>query len=190
MLTATVNTYYVVKSIHNMTVLITFGVAFIYPIAFAVAIRNDPRSLPALHRLEATIERKLIVPGLLVVILTGIDITSIAHHWGQFFVQWGFSAAVLIGALVIAVMIPSAERAAALAERDLAAGAVGAVSAANTAGAAGAVSTTGSGTVATAGAISLSSEYRALARRLLVLGTFLSGLVLITVLFMAVGFNP
>jgi hypothetical protein len=163
-LTATVNTYYVVKSIHNMTVLITFGVAFIYPIAFALAIRNDPHSLPALHRLESTIERKLIVPGLLVVILTGIDITSIAHHWGQFFVLWGFSAAVLIGVLVIAVMVPSAERAAALAERDLAASA--------------------------AGAVSLSGEYRALARRLLVLGTLLSGLVLITVLLMVVGFNP
>jgi hypothetical protein len=163
-LTATVNTYYVVKSIHNMTVLITFGVAFIYPLAIAIAFRNDPRSLPALHRLESTIERKLIIPGLLVVILTGIDITSIAHHWGQFFVLWGFSAAILIGVLVIAVMIPSAERAAALAERDLAASA--------------------------AGAVSLSGEYRALVRRLLVLGTLLSGLVLITVLLMVVGFNP
>ena len=162
--TATVNTYYVVKSIHNMTVLITFGVAFVYPLAFAVATRHDPRSLPALHRLESTIERKLIIPGLLVVILTGIDITSIAHHWGQFFVLWGMSAAVIIGVLVLVVMIPNAERAAALAERDLAASA--------------------------AGAVSLSGEYRALALRLLVLGTLLSGLVLITVLLMAVGFNP
>jgi hypothetical protein len=164
MLTAIINTYYVVKSIHNMTALITFGVAFVYPIAFAVATRHDPRSLPALHRIESTIERKLIVPGLLVVILTGIDITSIAHHWGQFFVQWGLSAAILIGVLLTTFMIPNAERAAALAERDLAASA--------------------------AGTVSLSGEYRTLARRLLVLGTLLSGLVLITVLFMAVGFNP
>lgn len=161
---AVVDTYYVVKSIHNMTVLVTFGVAFIYPVAFAVAARHDPHVLPALHRIESTIERKLIVPGLLVVILTGIDITSIAHHWGQFFVQWGFSAAVLIGVVVLVVMIPNAERAAALAERDLAASA--------------------------AGTVSLSGEYRALARRLLILGTLLSGLVLVTVLLMAVGFNP
>ena len=164
MLTATVNTYYVVKSIHNMTVLITFGVAFIYPVAFLIVTRHDPRSLPALHRMESTIERKLVVPGLLVVILTGIDITSIAHHWGQFFVQWGFSAAVLIGVVVLAVMIPSAERAAVLAERDLA--------------------------VSAAGTVRLSGEYRALARRLLVLGMLLSGLVLVTVLLMVVGFNP
>lgn len=164
MLTATVNTYYVVKSIHNMTVLVTFGVAFVYPVAFLVATRNDPHVLPALHRLESTIERKLIIPGLLVVILTGIDITSIAHHWGQFFVAWGLSAAVIIGVVVFAVMIPGAERAAALAERDVAA--------------------------SSGGAVSLSGEYRALARRLLVLGLLLSGLVLLTVLLMAVGFNP
>jgi hypothetical protein len=164
MLIATVNTYYVVKSIHNMTVLITFGVAFVYPIAFAVAGRRDPRSLPALHRIESAIERTLIVPGLLVVILTGIDITSIAHHWGQFFVQWGLSAALVIGVLVITVMIPNAERAAALAERDLAA--------------------------SPHGAVSLSQEYRSLARLLLIVGGLLSGLVLVTVLFMVVALNP
>jgi hypothetical protein len=164
--TAVVDTYYVVKSIHNMTVLITFGVAFVYPIAFAVAGRQDPRSLPALHRIESAIERTLVVPGLLVVVLTGIDITSIAHHWGQFFVRWGLGAAIVIGVLVSAVMIPGAERAAELAERDLAAGGGG------------------------AGAVSFSVEYRALARRLLVLGLLLSGLVLVTVLLMAVGFNP
>jgi uncharacterized membrane protein len=165
MVTAIVDTYYVVKSIHNMTVLITFGGAFAYPIAFFVAARNDPRGLPTLHRIENTIERLLIVPGLLVVILTGIDITSIAHHWGMFFVQWGLSAAVLIGVIVLAVMIPGAERAAALAERDLAASAEG-------------------------GAVSFSVEYRALARRLLIVGGMLSGLVLITILFMVLAFNP
>ncbi|HEY7830360.1 MAG TPA: hypothetical protein VIC06_07330 [Solirubrobacteraceae bacterium] len=167
---AIINTYYVVKSIHNMAALVTFGVAFVYPIAFAVATRHDPRSLPALHRIESTIERTLIVPGLLVVVLTGIDITSIAHHWGQFFVQWGLSAAVVIGVLVTAVMIPNAERAAALAERDLTASAAGASGA--------------------AGVVSLSGEYRALARRLLMLGLLLSAIILITILFMAVGFNP
>jgi hypothetical protein len=161
---AHIDTYYVVKSIHNMTVLVTFGGAFAYPIAFAMATRHDPRSLPALHRIENTIERLLIVPGLLVVILTGIDITSIAHHWGMFFVQWGLSATVVIGLLVLTVMIPGAEHAAALAERDVAA--------------------------SVDGAVSFSGEYRALVRRLLIVGVLLSALVLITILFMAVGFNP
>jgi hypothetical protein len=185
MVSGVVNTYYVVKSIHNMTVLVTFGVAFIYPLAFAVATRNDPRSLPALHRLESTIERKLIIPGLLVVILTGVDITSIAHHWGQFFVQWGLSAAVVIGVVVLAVMIPGAERAATLAERDVAASAGGAEG-----GAEGAEGDAAAGAEGAAGTVSLSGEYRALVRRLLLLGLLLSGLVFVTVLLMAVGFNP
>jgi hypothetical protein len=141
-------------------VLATFGVAFVYPIAFAIAGRHDPRSLPALHRIEYTIERTLIVPGLLVVVLTGVDITAIAKHWGQFFVQWGLAAALTIGVIVMAFMIPTAERAAAVAQRDV---------------------------QASAGAtISLSEEYRALARRLLIVGMLLSALVLITILFMAV----
>jgi len=164
MLAAIVNLYYVVKSIHSMTVLVTFGGAFAYPLAFLIATRNDPRSLPALHRIENTIERLLILPGLLVVILTGIDITSIAHHWGMFFVQWGLSATVVIGVLVLVVMIPGAERAAVLAERDLVA--------------------SGAGTV------SFSGEYRSLARRLLIVGMLLNALVLLTILFMVVAFNP
>jgi len=158
---AIVNTYYVIKAIHVMSVLATFGIAFVYPIAFAIAHRHDPRSLPALHRIEYTVERKLIVPGLLVVVLTGVDITAIARHWGQFFVQWGLAAALAIGVTVTAFMIPAAERAAALAQRDVAASAEGTVN--------------------------LSEEYRALARRLLIVGMSLSALVLVTILFMAVG---
>jgi uncharacterized membrane protein len=160
-ITATVNTYYVIKAIHVMCVTATFGVAFVYPIVFAVARRHDPRSLPALHRIECAIERKLIIPGLLVVVLTGIDITAIARHWGMFFVQWGLAVTLAIGVLVTAFMIPTAERAAAVAQRDV--------------------------TASASGVVSLSDEYRALARRLLIFGTLLSGLVLVTILFMAVG---
>jgi hypothetical protein len=158
---ATVNTYYVIKAIHVMCVSATFGVAFLYPVAFAIVTRHDPRSLPALHRIEYTVERKLLIPGLLLVILTGIDITGIARHWGMFFVQWGLGVTLVIGVLLLVVMIPTAERAAAVAQRDIAAG--------------------------VEGKIDLSIEYRMLARRLLLAGTLLSGLVLITILFMAVG---
>jgi uncharacterized membrane protein len=158
---AVLNTYYVVKSIHTMSVIATFGVAFVYPVVFAVTVRHDPRSLPAMHRLEYTIERLLILPGLMVVVLTGADTTGLARHWGKFFVQWGLGAVVVIGVVVAYIMIPTAERAAALAERDLEASAEG--------------------------AIDLSEEYRVLAHRLLVVATLLCALVLITTLFMAIG---
>jgi hypothetical protein len=151
--------YEVVLAIHIMAVVIAFGVTFAYPIMFAVAGRHDPRGLPLMHRIEYTIERALINPGLLVVVLAGVYLASKGHHWSQFFVGWGLGAAIVIGALVGSVMIPTAKRAEKVAERD--------------------VTASGDGTV------TLSEEYRALVRRLSIVGTLLSLLVLVTVYLMA-----
>jgi hypothetical protein len=68
--------YEVVLAIHIMAVVVAFGVTFAYPIMFAVGARNEPRSLPLLHRIEYTIERYLINPGLLLVIIAGIYLAS------------------------------------------------------------------------------------------------------------------
>jgi hypothetical protein len=158
-LTAT-SFYDVVLAIHVMAVVIAFGVTFAYPIMFAVAARHDPRSLPLMHRVEYTIERLLINPGLLLVLIAGIYLASKGHHWSEFFVQWGLAAVVVIGAVVGSVMIPTAKRAEQAAARDLAA--------------------------AGEGAAEMSAEYQALTRRLTLVGSLLSALVLITILFMVV----
>ncbi len=149
----------VVLAIHIMAVIVAFGVTFAYPIMFSVGARQDPRSLPLLHRIEYSIERRLINPGLLVVLLAGIYLASKLHVWSAFYVQWGLAAVVVIGAVIGAVMIPTAKRAEELARRDLASG--------------GAETT------------SLSTEYRALTRRLATVGSLISLLVLVTVYFMA-----
>src|SRR5271165_2289542 len=132
--------YEVVLAVHVMAVVVAFGVTFAYPIMFSVGARTDPRSLPLLHRIEYSIERRLVNPGLLVVLLAGIYLASKLHQWSAFYVQWGLAVVVVIGAVIGAVMIPTAKRAEALAERDLAAG--------------------------DGDAVSLSEEYRALTRRL------------------------
>jgi hypothetical protein len=145
-----------------MAVVVAFGVTFAYPIMFAVAARHDPRGLPLLHRIEYSIERMLINPGLALVLLAGIYLASKGHFWSDFFVQWGLGAVVVIGALVGSVMIPTAKRAEQVATRDLAA------------------VTAGSGAE-----VEMSEEYRALVRRLSSVGTLLSLIVLVTILFMA-----
>lgn len=155
-----VTAYDVVLAVHIMAVVVAFGVAFAYPIMFAVGARHGPRSLPLLHRVEYTIERWLINPGLLVVVGAGIYLASDGHHWSEFFVQWGLGAAIVIGGLVGSVMIPTAKRAEAAAARDVAA--------------------------AGEGDIEMSEEYRALVRRLSLAGSLLSALVLVTILFMAI----
>jgi hypothetical protein len=149
----------VVLAIHIMAVVVAFGVTFAYPIMFTVAARHDPRGLPLVHRIEYTVERMLINPGLLLVLLAGIYLASKGHYWSDFFVQWGLAAVVVIGALVGGVMIPTAKRAELAAARDVAAGGDG--------------------------EIVLGEEYRALARRLTAVGTLLSLIVLVTILFMA-----
>jgi hypothetical protein len=155
-----VTLYNVILAVHIMAVVIAFGVTFAYPIMFAVGARSDPRSLPLLHRIEYTIERVLINGGLVLVLGAGIFLASDGHHWSEFFVQWGLGAVVVIGALVGAVMIPSAKRAETVAARDIAA--------------------------AGGGPIVMGEEYRALVRRLSTVGSLLSLLVLVTILFMTI----
>jgi hypothetical protein len=152
--------YDVVMAVHVMAVVVAFGVTFAYPIMFAVATRREPRSLPLLHRIEYTIERWLINPGLAVVVGAGIFLAIDGHHWGEFFVQWGLGAAIVIGGGVGSVMIPAAKRAEHVAARDVAG--------------------------ATDGVVEMSDEYRALARRLSVAGGSLSVLVLVTIAFMVI----
>jgi len=159
--TAAASLYEYVLAVHIMAVVVAFGVTFAYPIMFSVAARQDPRGLPLMHRVEYTIERFLINPGLLVVLAAGIFLASDGHHWSQFFVQWGLGAVIVIGALVGSVMIPTAKRAEQVSERDIAA--------------------------AGEGELEMSGEYQALVRRLSAVGTLLSVLVLVTILLMATG---
>ncbi len=74
--------------------------------------------------------------------------------------QWGLGGVVVIGGARRRVMIPPRNAPSELAERDLAA--------------------------AGDGEVALSDEYRALSRRLATVGSLLSLLVLVTILFMAI----
>jgi len=161
--------YEVVLAIHIMAVVVAFGVTFAYPIIFSVGARQDPRSLPLLHRVEYTITRRLINPGLLIVLLAGIFLASDGHHWSEFFVQWGLAVAIVIGALLGVVMIPTAKQAELLAQRDLDSSAAGARA-----------GETAQQTPA------MSGEYRTLTRRLATVGSLLSLLVLATILIMVI----
>jgi uncharacterized membrane protein len=150
--------YEIVMAMHIVAVVAAFGVTFAYPIMFAAAARHDPRSLPLLYRLEYTTERWLVNPGLVVVLVAGIYLASDGHHWSEFFVQWGLGVVVVIGAVVGSVMLPTAKRAEQAAQHDLAA--------------------------AGDGPLVLGEESQRLARRLAVVGTLLSLLVVATVFVM------
>ena len=151
--------YDVVLGVHVTAVVIAFGVTFAYPIIFAVGARQSPRSMPLLHRITLATERILVNGGLVIVLGAGIFLASDGHHWSEFFVQWGIAVVVVIGGVVSAVMIPASKRAAELAERDVAA--------------------------AGEGELEMSAEYQAIVRRLQIVGSALSALVVVTIFIMA-----
>ncbi|MGO9488732.1 MAG: DUF2269 family protein [Solirubrobacteraceae bacterium] len=153
--------YEYVLALHIIAVVVAFGWTFALPVAFSVAARHDPRSLPVLHRIEVAASRRLLNPALVVLLAAGIFLASDGHHWKEFFVQWGLAVAIIIGGVVGAVLIPTSKRAEVLATRDLAA--------------------------AGGSEFEPSDEYRALARRLNLVGTALWLLVLVTIVLMATG---
>jgi uncharacterized membrane protein YgcG len=183
--------YDVVLGVHVLAVVIAFGAIFAYPIMFALAARHDPRSLPLIHRIETFVDRVLVNGGLLVVVGAGVFLASEGHHWKELFVQWGIGAAIAIGGLVGVVMIPASKKAQRLAERDLVArresGGVSESGGARAGGAsAGGATSAGGGAQPEDGRGQMSAEYRAVTRRLAVVGSLLSVLVVATILVMAI----
>ncbi|HEY3727691.1 MAG TPA: hypothetical protein VGL51_10985 [Solirubrobacteraceae bacterium] len=159
-----------ILAIHILAVVIAFGATFAYPILFASANRLDPTVLPWLFRTMQRISRTLVNPGLLVVLLAGIYLASDRHQWGNFYVQWGIAAVIVIGAIEGSFMIPREGRMAELAERDLASAAVPAG---------------GQGTGAQRTSARWSQEYNDSFRRLALGATVLDLIVVVTVFIMA-----
>ena len=158
--TPATSAYEIVLAVHVMAVVVAFGWTFTLPIVYAVASQRDPRSLPVLHRIEYTVSRLILNPALVVILGAGIYMASDAHHWSEFFVQWGIGAVIVIGALVGSVLIPAAKRAEEAARADLQG--------------------------FTGGEFQPGEEYSALTRRLSLWGSAASLLVLLTILFMVI----
>jgi Predicted integral membrane protein (DUF2269) len=151
--------YTLVLFLHIASAVIAFGVTFAYPIMDLVIRRSDLRTLPIFHQLQGALATKLITPGAVIVLLTGIYMA--VDRWDDFGGFW-FSAA---GAIVIVLLglghgffRPTGRKMYAQATADLAAGA------------------------AERGA--MSAEYEALAARTRVVGIISSLLILTAVLLM------
>ncbi len=148
-----------VLALHILAVVVAFGVTFAYPIFALVGGRMDPRAMPWFHRMQVAVGRRLVNPGLAIVLIAGIYLASHLDEWKAFYVQWGLAAVVVLGALEGAVMIRGETRLAELADRDVAA--------------------------AGTGAVKWSAEYEAQFRRLGLFGALMQLIVVLTIFFMA-----
>ena len=109
-MTATVQFFEVVLAVHIMAVVFAFGATFAYPVMLSAVGKADSRSLPALYRAIHAISTKVILPGLAIVVICGIYLASKLHVWSDFFVQWGFIVALLIGAVEGMFLSPNEKR--------------------------------------------------------------------------------
>lgn len=169
-----------ILAIHILAVVVGFGATFAYPLIFAASRRADPRVMPWLWSVLLRIDRYLVNPGLLVVVLAGIYLAAHGHYFHAFFVQWGIGAALVIGGLVGSYTIPREKKLVAAAARDLAA-------AAGPSGvAASGASVSGAGAAAsTVEGMTWSPEYTKLMKQVATMGAILDLIVVVTIFLMA-----
>jgi hypothetical protein len=149
-----------ILAIHILAVVIGFGVIFSYPIFFLAGARMDRRAMPWFHRMQQLFGRYLISPGLLVILIAGVYLASHEHQWSKFYVQWGLAAVVVIGGIGGGFLGPREGKLAELSARDVADAAPGAE-------------------------VTWSTEYQALDKQVLTVGSIMLVIIVLTVFFMA-----
>src|ERR1700729_3876036 len=157
--TPAVTFYSFVLAVHIAAIVIAFGVTFAYPAMYAVGIRSEPRSMPGIHRIQDAVGKRVISPFMGLALLAGIYLASKLEVWSDFYVQWGFGAIIVLGALGGAYFAPRERRLAELAERDVAKAAPG-------------------------GAVEFSAEYTSLRQQVFRVNLFGNLLILATIYFM------
>jgi hypothetical protein len=106
-------------AVHIVFVVAAFGIVVSYPLIAIAADRLDPRSAPMMLRLRQLMGRSLINPGLLIVVIAGVYLSSELHQWHEFYVQWGIGAVLVIGGLEGMFVIRQSGKLAELAQRDI-----------------------------------------------------------------------
>jgi uncharacterized membrane protein len=159
---ASIEFYDVVVFVHVAAVVLAFGPTFGYAFFQGIAERHFPRSIPNVMRAMSTVDRFLVIPGLIVILAAGVYLVldSPVWDWSDTFVSVGLAVVVVLLVFQFAFFSRIEHTLAELAERDIAA----------------------SG----GGDVELSDEYWAASKRSAIGGSLAGVLVLIAIFFMTV----
>jgi uncharacterized membrane protein len=148
--------YKIALFLHILAVVLAFGPTFGYAFFFSVAPQH-PRATPAILAGVQKVDRYLVNPGMVVLLLAGIGLLSASDGaWdvSDVFVSVGFVAIIALFGLQHGFFQPQVRKAKELAERDLQAG------------------------------DTLSPEFEALGQRIGQIGTLAGIVVVVTIFFM------
>jgi Predicted integral membrane protein (DUF2269) len=153
---ANITGYSIGLFVHILAVVVAFGPTFAYGIIFSV-LPKYPRATPALIEGIQRVDRYLVNPGAIVVLLAGIYMLADGPWEGsESWITIGFVAIIALLGLIHAFFRPQTAKARELAERDL-----------------------GSGD-------DLSDEFEDVAQRIGMVGQIASLIVIVTIFFMTV----
>jgi uncharacterized membrane protein len=120
---ADITAYEVGLFIHIVAVIIGLGVTFSYPVLMAWAETFSPQSVPVVWSGLRRLDRLMVTPGLIIILLAGLYMTSEGEiSIGESWVSVGIAAVVALLGLTHAYFGPRWDRGIVLAERDLKAG--------------------------------------------------------------------
>lgn len=107
--------------VHVSAVVVGFGATFAESVTFPLAMKVGVRHLPYVHRLGITINQRLAMPALGLIILTGIYQTADRWEFGDFWISATFAIALVLGGLNGAYFIPGERRLLGQVEREISA---------------------------------------------------------------------
>ncbi len=156
-MSATITGFSIGLFIHVLAVVLTFGPTYGFAFFIGTAEENDPRSVPTVLSGILKVDRFLVSPGLIVILLAGVYMLidaeiSASESW----VSVGFVAIFVLFGMAHGFFRPNTKKALELAERDL-----------------------GSGDA-------LSAEYEAVSKKLETGGKIAGAIVAIAIFFMVV----
>jgi hypothetical protein len=116
--------YKIFLFLHILAVVVALGPTFGYGVFFSV-LPKYPRAAPAMIAGMRKIDRLLVNPGMIVILIAGIVLLATSSSvWkgSQFFVVWGFIAIIALFGIQHGFFGPQMDRLAEIADKDLAAG--------------------------------------------------------------------
>lgn len=152
--------YDIVLWLHISGSIVAFGVVVSYPVALSVVRSGYERALPAFHKTNEKLSQKVLTWGMIAVLATGFYLATDASAWSEPWVSAPLTIIAILFGIAGGAITPGERKAAALAARDIEA----------------------SGD----GAVVLSAEYEAAARRLRMFAYLATALVLVATFFMTV----
>jgi hypothetical protein len=151
----------VVLWLHITSVVVAFGVTFVYPVIVPLTMRTAPRHAAWLHRMQAQIGRVIVTPFATLILLTGIYMAADADVFDEWWVGVPLLIILVLLGLAGGFFAPRERRLAELADRDIAA--------------------------AGEGQVAWSKEYEDLGRQVGTVGAIASLLVVIAIFVMVTG---